>query len=575
MKFTQYILFFLFLFIGFQSTFSQERQIEYESERFERDEERYPGAIILRKVTKQVYFVHEGIQIWCDQAIHYRDENFFRAYGNVRMRQGDTINMNSEYAEYNGTTQFAFASGNVVLREPQSSLSTDSLFFNRITQEAYYNSGGIIRDTASVLTSRIGRYFLETKKYSFISDVKLVNPKYTINSTQLDFYSGSGHAYLYGPSTIESETSTIYCERGFYDTRSDFGYFVRNSQVNYENRELRGDSIYFNRNTNFASATNNIVVTDTANNSIIKGHYAEVYRDKDSVFITKRAVAINIQEKDSIYIHGDTLMITGKPENRVLRGFRDVRIYKSDMSGKSDSIHVDQQKGLTKMIGRPILWSENGQMTGDTIHLLNNMETEQLDTLKVFNNAFMIQKDSLGAFNQVKGKELLGLFEENQLHQVDIIKNTETIFYSRAENGELIGINKTLSSSIRLLINDNEIEDIYYYKQIDGNLMPEEDFPENARRLRGFNWRGDERLLSKEDLFAGKPEPDLPEIQGMETPLEEADFFEKEGEQPLLNKNSRLKKSDLREAKKNSENLQPKEGTKKLVPVRALKKENR
>ena len=142
---------------------------------------------------------------------------------------------------------------------------------------------------------------------------------------------------------------------------------------------------------------------------------------------------------------------------------------------------------------------------------------------------------------------LVGLFSENELYQVDILKNTETIFYSRNDDGELVGINKTLSSSIRLLINNRQIEDIYYFKQIDGNLFPEADFPENVRQLRGFNWRGDERLETKEDLFKGEPPLELPEIRGLEVPKEEKDFFENEKGRSLLNKNSRLESNDLQE----------------------------
>src|SRR5690606_752485 len=210
-----------------------------------------------------------------------------------------------------------------------------------------------------------------------------------------DFYTENGYAYLYGSSTIVGETSTVFCERGFYDTRNDTGYFTQNAKIDYDNRTVYGDSLYFDRYKNFASATNNIRVIDTLNNSVVKGHYAEVFRDKDSVFITKRAVAITVRDKDSIYIHADTLRITGKPEHRILKAFYDARIYKSDMSGKSDSIYSDEKYGITKMIKKPILWSGENQMTGDTIHLLSNTVTEQLDTLKVFYNAFLIQKDSI------------------------------------------------------------------------------------------------------------------------------------------------------------------------------------
>ncbi len=559
------------------------RLIDYESERQIINEERYPGAIILSGIDEQVYFNHEGIDVWCNNAVFYTEANFFKAYGNVRMQQGDTVTMQSNYAEYNGTTQFAFASGKVKMTRPQTTLETDTLFFDRVKQQAYYRSGGTVRDTASVLKSNIGRYYMEEDKYSFISNVVVTNPEYVINSQQLDFYSETGNAYMYGPTTIVSETSTVYCERGFYDTRGDTGYFVKNSRIDYENRILEGDSLYFNRNTNFASGTNNIRVTDTLNKSLITGHYAEVFRERDSVFITNRALAATVQDNDSIFIHSDTLMVTGKPENRIIRGYYDSRIYKSDMSGKSDSIYVNQKTGLTKMINltggpvttvtirrNPVIWSGNNQMTGDTIHLISNPKTEKLDSLKVFDNAFLIQKDSIKGYNQIKGKELTGLFVENDLTQVDIVKNTETIYYMRNEEKDLIGINKTLSSSIKILFKEQEIQDIYYYKQVDGNLTPEEELPENVRLLRGFNWRGEERLTQKSDLFAGKSFPELVPIKGIPLPDAQEDFFDENDEnQPLLNENSRLKPEDLRDKKIDSIPAAPAGADTLSLPARA------
>lgn len=549
MKYVQVFYFFAALFLWGSGAYAQEpKKIRYESERTLKNEEKYPGAFILSKVNEQVHFIHQGIEVWADQAIHYAEENFFKAYGNVRMVQGDTVTMTSQYAEYNGDTRFAFASGNVFMRNPKTSLETDTLFFNRNKQQAYYRSGGTIRDSSSVLKSRVGRYFLEDDKYSFLSQVVITNPDYVLTSNQLDFYSETGGAYFYGPTTIKSDQSTIYAERGYYDTRGDTGYFVKNSRIDYENRILEGDSLYFNRNTNFASATNNIVVTDTINRSVIRGHYAEVFRERDSVFITKRAVAVSVQEQDSVYIHADTLMVTGKPEDRIIRGFYDVRMFKSNMSGKSDSIHVRERTGLTQMLGRPVVWSENNQLIGDTIHLLNNVETEKLDSLKVYDNAFMIQKDSLGGYNQLKGLQMYGKFEDNDLQQVDLIKNTETLYYMRDEAGNLIGINKTLSSSIIVYFEDNKVSMVDYLNNVDGILYPESQLPEQERTLKGFNWRGEERINSVEELFIDDPDYEPVKIQGIPLPEEEGSFFEKQtGNKQLLNEKSRLKAKDLQD----------------------------
>lgn len=499
-----------------------------------------PNAFIYTKDTEgQVYIIHEGIKMWCNQAYVYLKDNFVKAYGEVKIKQGDTISMNSNYAEYNGNTQFAFASGDVVFKEPQTTLKTDTLYFDRVKQEAYYRSGGRVVDTTSTLTSRIGRYYASQKNYQFSSDVKIINPKYTINSQQLNFYSQTGASYLYGPSTIVSDSSTVYCERGFYDTREDTGYFVKNSRVDYQSRTLYGDSIYFDRNRSFASATNNIKVIDTSNQSIIRGHYAEVFRQKDSVFITKRALAITLQERDSVYIHADTLQITGKPDNRILKGFYRARFFKESSnleqaptSGKCDSIFVNQKKGITKLIHRPVLWTGQNQMTGDTIHLINNTATQKLDTLKVFNNAFLIQKDSVG-YNQVKGKRLIGLFTNNELDTINIDQNAQVIYFARNDKDKLIGINNTVSSSIQMYLENQEIEGIRFIKKGTGKIYPLSKIPPEARILTGFVWRAEERLQDKDALFGGKAVPLLPKIKGIPLPKLQEAFFDKKSQEQL------------------------------------------
>ncbi|WP_047546031.1 OstA-like protein [Psychroserpens sp. Hel_I_66] len=489
----------------------------------------------------QIHIIHEGIDMWCDKALYYQNEDFIEAFSNVRMKQGDTINMTSKYVEYSGITQLAFAAGDVVLTDPQSTLTTDTLYFDRTKQQAYYKSKGkVVRDSSGTITSQIGRYYMNDSKYRFLQNVVLVNPEYTLETNQLDFYSETGHAYMYGPSTITGEASKVYSERGFYDTNNDLGHFIKNSKIDYNNLQIEGDSLYFDRNRSFASADNNITITDTVNKTIIRGHHGEVFRAKDSLFITKRALAITVQEKDSLYIHADTLMVTGKPEHRITRAFYKAKMYKSDMSGKADSIHADHKSGLTQLINlkrfnvgdafsakrRPVIWNLDNQMTGDSIHLISNVEKEELDSLKVFDNAFLISKDTLGdGYNQIKGQKLIGLFENNELYNVDIIKNAEIIFYSRDDNDTLVGINKSKSGSINLKF-DGPYKIVTLLNQVDGEIYPESQFPKNARLFRGFDWRGEEQPKSVKDLFSEDPPLDLPIIKGLDPYVEDEEFID-------------------------------------------------
>lgn len=461
------------------------------------DENKLPGATIL---LGGVHIKHQGITLRCKKAIFYQKENFIKAYGNVVLNQGDTIVQTSRYTEYNGNTQNAISWGNVKIRDPQMTLSTDTLYFDRIKQLVYYKYSATIKDSINTLTSDTGNYYLQNNKFEAISDVVLTNPEYVLNANHLDYYTNSGKAYLYGPSTITSDDNLIYSEKGYYDTKQNISHFTKNARIEYNDREIKADSLYYDRNLGFASATNNIQIIDTLNNSLIKGNYAELYEKLDSAFVINRAVAITNTNKDSMFVHGDTLLITGKPEKRIIRAYHRVKFFKSDLSGKCDSIYSSQAIGLTKMFKDPVLWSEGSQITGDTIQLISNVETGELDSLKVLQNAFIISKDSIG-FNQIKGRNLYGKFEENDLRTVHIIGNAEVIQFVRNDDQSLIGINKTTCSEIHFVLKDGVMLNATFINQADGEMYPPSKLPKNVRKLRGFKWREEEKPLTKEDIF--------------------------------------------------------------------------
>ncbi|ADV50015.1 protein of unknown function DUF1239 [Cellulophaga algicola DSM 14237] len=506
---------------------------------FTKDEAKAPGASIFSMDDRQVQFEHQGADLWCDYAIFYQKENRLKAVGNIRLQQGDSVQMTSGKVDYDGNTKLAKAWQNVILEQnPGMRLETDTLRFDREKQEAYYKDFGTVIDSTNTLTSQIGRYYMETKKYQFLDSVHIDNPEYKVDSKQLDYYTSSKNAYMYGPSTVTGKTYKIYCERGFYDTKVESGYGIKNTRIDYNNRIIVGDSVYFNKAKEYASATNNITITDTVNNGIIRAHYAEVFKAKDSVFATKRAVAISLVEKDSLYIHGDTLMITGKPDQRIMRAFKNAKFYKTDLSGKADSIHVEEATGLTQLIGKkipqdtkevywpkyyPVIWNGENQMTGDSIHLISDLKTEKLDSLKVIKNAFIVSSDTIGktGYNQAKGIDLYGKFIENSLDEVDLIGNTEVVYWMYNDDQELIGINKTICSKINITFNENDVEDLTFYVDPDGAIFPEKDLEEELRILKGMVWRGDERIMTKEDIF---DEDDnnikLVVIQGIENPID-------------------------------------------------------
>jgi len=111
---------------------------------------------------------------------------------------------------------------------------------------------------------------------------------------------------------------------------------------------------------------------------------------------------------------------------------------------------------------------------------------------------------------------------------VNINKNAESIFYTRNENQELIGIDKAKSGSINMLFANGDIEEYMRTNSTDGTLFPEEDYQEKDKFLKGFDWRADERPTNVKDLFKDEKPFKLPVIEGLKDYVPQENFFDED-----------------------------------------------
>ena len=506
--------------------FGQEKKIVeiLQAGSFDRNEKINPGANILKKNENiRVHLFHDGMNIFSDYALFFKKTNSFQASGNVVVKQGDSITLISNNLDYNGNTKKIIARGKVDFTNNQTNLKTNLLFHDRVKREFYFEEGGVIKDSTTTIISDSGKFIENKSKYQFTNDVYIENPNYKINSNKLDYFTKSNHSYFYGPTNIMGSDYKIYCEKGFYDTNNKEGYFTQNSKINYDKRIIEGDSLTFNDAIQFASATKNIIITDTINNSIIKGNYAEVFKSIDSAMITKKPYAIKVFDNDSLFIKADTLFAIGPDFNRIIKGRFNVKFFRQNLTGKSDKIIINDKSGITKLLRNeidkkelqvltneeitkknPVIWIGKSQMSGDEIHIIRELKTNLLDSLKILNNAFIIEKDSIGIenFNQMKGINLYGKFVDNELQKIDLKQNTEMIYHLYDEKSmELIGVDRAICSSISMKIEGNKIKEITFFTDPQGNVYPENQMEPNLKILNGFNWRIKEKVNNKEDFL--------------------------------------------------------------------------
>ena len=302
------------------------------------DQYKNPDAQILNG---HVQFKHNGAKLFCDSAHFYEASNSFEAFGNVKMYQGDTLTLFSDYAYYDGNEQMAEARFNVVLTHRKSKLYTDSLNFDRLYNIGYFFEGGKLVDNGSVLTSDWGEYDTKTRMAVFNYDVRLRNKKFYLTSDTLYYDTGKSLAHVIGPSNITSGNSHIYTENGYYNTKTDYSELFGRSVMKDKGKSVIGDSVYYDSKTGTSEAFGNVIYTDSINKNKLTGDYCWYDENTGYAMATKRAVAIDFSQKDSLYMHADTFKIYTFNINtdsvyRKIHAYNHVRAYRIDVQAVCD-----------------------------------------------------------------------------------------------------------------------------------------------------------------------------------------------------------------------------------------------
>ncbi|MFA6832402.1 MAG: OstA-like protein, partial [Bacteroidaceae bacterium] len=179
------------------------------------DKVRFPNAQLL---LGHVKLKHESMYMYCDSAFIYQDKNSFEAFSNVRCEQGDTLFIYGDYLYYDGEAQLARLRDNVRMINGHTTLTTDSLNYDRLFHLGYYFDGGTLTDDKNTLVSDWGEYSPDTKWAVFNHDVELHNDQLHLYSDTLKYNTDNKEALILGPSTIDSKTNHIYSEKGIYYT---------------------------------------------------------------------------------------------------------------------------------------------------------------------------------------------------------------------------------------------------------------------------------------------------------------------------------------------------------------------
>ena len=383
---------------------------------------------------------------------------------------------------------------------------------------------------------------------NFVGNVNIDNGQYRVEGTNIVQNQNTNTADFTGPTYIINKANPqnyVYTESGRYLMNQKEVYLNRKSRIHYNGKVLFGDKMYYNQLTGFGKAEGNVMLDNPRENSFIKGGYGEIYEKKDSAVMTQKPYAVKIFRTDSLYFSAEKILAFQKPDSTgvkksFLRAFRKVRLYKSNAQGRSDSLSYNETDGILHLISKPIFWSGERQVTGDTIKVYTNPDTEQIDSLKVLENAFAISKaDSLNLkdeFNQIKGRLMTVFYQDNEIKLAKVIGNAQAITYAddqneRTKEVERIGVALSTCGVIEVNFEGRQIQIISCNIGANSDIYPMSMVSREKRFFPEFNWNTKDRLRKWSDIFLDTPNYPETEYQSDDALYQKAEALRKEEEE--------------------------------------------
>lgn len=456
-----------------------------------------------------VVFRKDAMFMYCDSAYFYESTNSLDAFSHVRMEQGDTLFVYADELNYNGMTEIAHLySGHgqeVKMVNRDVTLVTDQFQYDLRRDVGFYEFGGRLFDRQNTLTSVQGYYYPRTKDAYFYDNVVLTgrNKKDTLHMyTDSLLYNTATHiATLLCKTRIVSADGEINSTSGNYNTNSGLAYlFSRSTVVTNKGNTLTGDTLFYDRKLGYGEARGNAVVVDTANKSTLYGEYGYFNELKDSAFCTGDALAKEYSQKDTLYLHGDTINAYRLPDStRVTNAFRRVRFYRKDLQGLCDSMSVTEVDSLLRMYYHPIVWSGDRQITGNQINVHFNDST--VDWARLPDNGLMAEHIGEDCFNQLAGKDMTAWFNDTTVTRLYVEGNVQIIMFPQEQDSTYNKFAFVESSFLDALFENNEIDRILLWPETSGTVTPLYLAKRNSYFLPGFKWYQKLRPLSPDEVF--------------------------------------------------------------------------
>jgi lipopolysaccharide export system protein LptA len=243
----------------------------------------------------------------CDSFYYDKSTKVFEAFGNVHINDNDSINIYSRYLLYHVDTRIANLKNNVRLTDGKSTLTTQQLDYDLNQKIGNYYNGGKVVNEKSVLTSTEATYYADRKDVYFKKNVVLIDPQYKLRADSLLYNSETQLTTFITKTFIQDSARNIVTSSGYYDLKNKKASFGRRPIINDGTSQVIADNIDTDDSTGLSILTGNVSYKDTAQGYAMRAQFMNVNNKAGTVLATDNPLLIIKQDKDSLFVTGDTL----------------------------------------------------------------------------------------------------------------------------------------------------------------------------------------------------------------------------------------------------------------------------
>jgi lipopolysaccharide export system protein LptA len=432
----------------------------------------------------------------------------------------DRFEMRADTLRYDLANERVYFLGPTVIRSDTHRIYCESGYYDVARDAAVFRTNAQYRSGDRLAAADSIQYIGEQELYILEGDAYVAEGQFQrATADRINYFRTRDRYRLEGNARVVDSLQTVVGDTIDYNSVTE-SYAVSGGRPRVSNPPMimEADRMYSDDSTGLGRATGNLVWQDTSAGIRIDAEHADYARSTGYIKayggIRGRPVLTTYLDQDTMFLAADTLLSyeeqRGTDSTRFLSAYRDVRIYKSDMSAVSDSLGFNTVDSVLTLYYDPILWQDTSQLTADTIDLY--LRNNAPDRVHLKRNAMVITSPDLIFYNQVSGKDIVAHFDSSQLSRTEVDGNAEAVYFAQDEAGAYIGVNKTACSRMVLYFGGGAVERIRFLGAPAGKLDPMQLAESPDYRLEGFRWEADRRPTSLDDLFEIRlPEP-VPEV---------------------------------------------------------------